>query len=76
MDWLTNRRNDAGQDSGLPSESFTHVVSNIMFHTVPDSEVALRGRCCCPSASWSPWILISPFSQIASGCSSPAAFSP
>ncbi|CAN8099308.1 unnamed protein product [Discula destructiva] len=29
------------QDSGLPSESFTHVVSNIMYHTVPDSQRAL-----------------------------------
>lgn len=34
----------AGQDSGLPSESFTHVVANIMFPVVPDSEAALKGR--------------------------------
>ncbi|KAJ4412527.1 hypothetical protein N0V82_008752 [Gnomoniopsis sp. IMI 355080] len=30
------------QNSGLPSESFTHVVSNIMYHTVPDSQAALK----------------------------------
>lgn len=30
------------QNSGLPSESFTHVVSNIMYHLVPDSQAALK----------------------------------
>ncbi|KAF3765764.1 S-adenosyl-L-methionine-dependent methyltransferase [Cryphonectria parasitica EP155] len=30
------------QNSGLPAESFTHVVSNICFHLVPDSQAALK----------------------------------
>ncbi|ROV97134.1 hypothetical protein VMCG_07532 [Cytospora schulzeri] len=30
------------QNSGLPAKSFTHVVSNIMYHLVPDSRAALK----------------------------------
>ncbi|KUI58308.1 Aklanonic acid methyltransferase DnrC [Cytospora mali] len=41
--WINTRAEvvDA-QDSGLPAESFTHVVSNIMYHLVPDSQAALK----------------------------------
>ncbi|PSR82867.1 hypothetical protein BD289DRAFT_294128 [Coniella lustricola] len=30
------------QDTGLPSESFTHVVSSLCFHLIPDSKAALK----------------------------------
>ncbi|KAJ0124482.1 Aklanonic acid methyltransferase DnrC [Diaporthe amygdali] len=30
------------QESGLPSESFTHVVGNIVYHTIPKSLAALK----------------------------------
>ncbi|KAI7782822.1 Aklanonic acid methyltransferase DnrC [Diaporthe eres] len=30
------------QNSGLPSESFTHVVGNIVYHTIPNSLAALK----------------------------------
>ncbi|KUI74009.1 Aklanonic acid methyltransferase DnrC [Cytospora mali] len=41
--WINTRAEvvDA-QNSGLPAESFTHVVSNIMYHHVPDSQAALK----------------------------------
>lgn len=32
------------QKSGLPSDSFTHVVSNLVYHVVPDSKAALQGN--------------------------------